>query len=106
DAAVVPRLKAGNPKLRVFMIVDMMSADPGDPTGISNWVGYTEADTNHPEWFLTDAGGNRLPFKDYPDSLVMDVGNPAYQRAGLANITRLAKAGGFDRRVMLARPAR
>jgi hypothetical protein len=96
DAAVVPRLKAGNPKLRVFMIVDMMSADPGDPTGISNWVGYTEADTNHPEWFLTDAGGNRLPFKDYPDSLVMDVGNPAYQRAGLANITRLAKAGGFD----------
>jgi putative glycosyl hydrolase-like family 15 (GHL15) protein len=96
DAAVVPKLKAGNPKLRVLMIVDMMSADPGDPTGISNWVGYTEADTNHPEWFLTDAAGNRLPFKDYPASLVMDIGNPAYQQAGLADITSLVKAGGFD----------
>jgi hypothetical protein len=92
----VPKLKVRNPRLRVLMIVDMMSADPSDPTGISDWVGYTEADTNHPEWFLTNTSGNRLPFKDYPTSFVMDVGNPAYQQAGLARVINEAKTDGFD----------
>src|SRR5690348_3531456 len=33
DATDVARLKAQNPGLKVFMYVDMMSADPRDPTG-------------------------------------------------------------------------
>jgi hypothetical protein len=96
DAPQVARLKAGNPRLKVFMVVNMMSSDPGDPDGIFDWVGYTDADRNHPNWFLKGPTGNRLLFKDYPTALVMDVGDPAYQQAGLANAIREVRAGGFD----------
>jgi len=95
DASVVPKLRAGNPHLKLFMVINMMSTDPIDPTGISDWVGYTDADA-HPDWFLKDAAGNRLTFKDYPTALVMDVANPAYQQAGLANVVSQVKASGFD----------
>jgi hypothetical protein len=94
DASFVPRLKAANPRLKVLMYVDMMSADPGDPSGISDWVGYTNVDTN-PDWVLRDAGGNQLVYKDSA-SLVMDVGNVSYQDAGVASVISHAKADGFD----------
>jgi hypothetical protein len=96
DAAAIPRLKADNPSLKVLMLVDMMSTDSNDLSGTSDWVGYTEANTNHPEWFLTDANGKRLQFKHFPEAMVMDVGNTKYQQAGLANVISRAKAGGFD----------
>lgn len=96
DAAMIPRLKARNPGLKVLMYVDMMSADPRDPDGQSDWAGYTDAAQNHSEWFLRDAAGNPLVFKDYPTSRVMDVGNPAYQDAGAARVSGVAVADGFD----------
>jgi hypothetical protein len=96
DSATVTALKAANPGLKIFMYVDMMSSDPTDPTGIADWVGYTNANQNHPDWFLQDAGGNRLIFENYPSSRVMDVGNQAYQDAGIAHVVAMAKASGFD----------
>jgi hypothetical protein len=96
DAAMIPALKAGNPNLKVLTLIDMMSTDPNDPTGTSNWVGYTDADANHPEWFLTDPDNKRLAFQHFPQALVMDVGNLDYQQAGLANVIAQLKAGGFD----------
>lgn len=96
DAAMIPALKAGNPNLKVLTLIDMMSTDPNDPTGTSNWVGYTDANAGHPDWFLTDADGNRLRFQHFPQALVMDVGNPEYQQAGLENVIAQLKAGGFD----------
>jgi len=96
DAAEIPALKAGNPDLKVLTLIDMMSTDPNDPTGTSNWVGYTDANANHPEWFLTDPDGNRLKFQHFPQAFVMDVGNPEYQQAGLANVIAQLKADGFD----------
>jgi hypothetical protein len=96
DAPVVARLKAEDPNVKVLMYVDMMSADPGDPTGEADWVGWTDADANHPDWFLTGPNGKRLVFQHYPTSRVMDVGNPAYQGAGVARVIADAHAGGFD----------
>ena len=96
DAAVVPQLKARNTGLRILMYVDMMASDSRDPLGTSDWVGYTDADANHPDWFLTDAQGDRLGVRDYPTGRVMDVGNSGYQQAGLAHVIAQAKAGGFD----------
>jgi hypothetical protein len=96
DSATVTALKAANPGLKIFMYVDMMSSDPTDPTGIADWVGYTNANQNHPDWFLQGAGGNRLIFESYPSSRVMDVGNQAYQDAGIAHVVAMAKASGFD----------
>jgi Hypothetical glycosyl hydrolase family 15 len=96
DAAVVPQLKARNPGLRILMYADMMASDSRDSLGTSDWVGYTDADANHPDWFLTDAQGDRLGVRDYPTAWVMDVGNSDYQQAGLAQMIAQAKAGGFD----------
>jgi hypothetical protein len=95
DAAAVARLKAENPGLKVFMYVDMMSADPRDPTGEADWAGWGDA-AEHPDWFLKGPAGKRLVFKDYPRSRVMDVGNPNYQQAGVARVIADAHAAGFD----------
>jgi hypothetical protein len=96
DGPMIPRLKAGNHNLKVLMYVDLMSSAPGDPSGVANWVGYADAQANHPGWFLRDANGNPLVFKHYPSSRVMDVGNTGYQDAGVARVSREAKARGFD----------
>lgn len=96
DGPMIPRLKAGNHNLKVLMYVDLMSSAPGDPSGVANWVGYADAQANHPGWFLRDANGNPLVFKHYPSSRVMDVGNTGYQDAGAARVSREAKARGFD----------
>jgi hypothetical protein len=96
DAAAIPTLKTDNPSLKVLMLVDLMSTDSNDPNGTSDWVGYTDANSNHPEWFLTDARGHRLRFKHFPGAWVMDIGNLKYQRAGLASVISKAEAGGFD----------
>jgi len=96
DAGVIPRLRARNPRLKVFMYADMMSTDPRAPDGVPGWVGYTDADANHPDWFLRDPDGNRLVFVGNETSHVMDVGNVAYQNAGLDQVIAKAKAGGFN----------
>ena len=95
NAADVARLKAQNPGLKVFMYVDMMSADPRDPTGEADWASWGAA-AEHPDWFLKGPGGKRLVFKDYPSSRVMDVGNPNYQQDAVARVIADAHAGGFD----------
>jgi Hypothetical glycosyl hydrolase family 15 len=95
DAALIPQLKARNPSLRVLMYVDMMSADPRDLDGHSDWVGWTQASAN-PSWFLLGQDGHQLVFKDYPTSRVMDVGNADYQTAGAGRVAATASADGFD----------
>jgi hypothetical protein len=96
DAPMIPRLKAFNPGLKILMYVDMMGSDPRDPTGLSDAAGYDDAALNHPDWFLRDASGNPLVFKDFPTSYVMDVGNRGYQDDGAARIGAEAKGDGFD----------
>ena len=96
DWVMVRRLKARNHNLKVLMYVDMMSSDTRDPAGEADWAGYADAKAHHPNWFLRDARGTPLVFKDYPTSFVMDVGDSAYQNAGIARVTRTAKASGFD----------
>ncbi len=95
DAAAVARLKAENPGVKAFMYVDMMSADPRDPDGEADWVGWGEA-SEHPDWFLRGPAGRPLVFQDYPSSRVMDVGSSAYQVAGVARVIADAQAAGFD----------
>jgi len=96
DSRVIPRLRAGNPGLKVLMYVDMMGSDRRDPRGVADWTGYTDARADHPEWFLRDRNGSPLIFKHYPAGRVMDVGNRLYQDEGAARVIRLVKAGGFD----------
>ena len=57
-------------------------------------VSYAQAARNG--WLLKDASGELLVNRGYPANYVGDVGNPAYQRAWLANVSRFLKSHGDD----------
>ncbi|GGP51756.1 putative glycoside hydrolase family 15 protein [Saccharothrix coeruleofusca] len=102
EGALVPKLKAANPEVQVFVYKDLSSTrsyacrggvdDAQLPTG----VGYCQAEREHPEWFLLDQGGRRFEYSGYAGHWQMDVGNPAYQDAWAANVVGSSKAAGFD----------
>ncbi|WP_447007785.1 putative glycoside hydrolase family 15 protein [Saccharothrix isguenensis] len=99
---MVPRLKAVNPDVRVFVYKDLSSTrsyacrngvdDARLPTG----VGYCEAEKNHPEWFLLDPEGRRFEYSGYSGHWQMDVGNTAYQEAWATRVVESSTASGFD----------
>ncbi|MFC6087881.1 putative glycoside hydrolase family 15 protein [Saccharothrix lopnurensis] len=102
EGALVPKLKAANPDVQVFVYKDLTSTrsyacrsgvdDAQLPTG----VGYCEAERHHPEWFLLDPNGRRFEYSGYSGHWQMDVGNTAYQRAWAANVIKSSTASGFD----------
>lgn len=99
---MVPRLKAANPAVRVFVYKDLSSTrsyacrngvdDAQLPTG----VGYCEAKKNHPEWFLLDPRGHEFEYDGYSGHWQMDVGDPAYQKAWATRVIEDSTASGFD----------
>jgi hypothetical protein len=99
---LVPRLKAMNPAVQVFVYKDLSSTrsyacrngidDAQLPTG----VGYCEAEKNHPEWFLLDPGGRRFEYNGYSGHWQMDVGNTAYQDAWATRVIEDSTASRFD----------
>jgi hypothetical protein len=57
-------------------------------------VPYAQAERNG--WLLTDSAGRVLVSRSYPSNAVADVGNPAYQRAWLRNVSRFLHAHHVD----------
>lgn len=57
-------------------------------------VPYPQAKRNG--WLLAGASGNLLVNRSYSDNYVADVGNPAYQRAWVRNVSRFLRAHGDD----------
>jgi hypothetical protein len=57
-------------------------------------VPYAEARKNG--WLLTDSSGRVLVSHSHPSNPVVDVGNPAYQRAWLRNVSRFLNAHHVD----------
>ncbi len=54
-------------------------------TAISrNGSEYAYIDSNHPDWFLKDANGNRVYETNYPDSFVLDPSNLEWQQYAIA----------------------
>ena len=96
----IARIKAANRSALVVVYKDLSStrdsrcsASQDDlPTGVD----YCQADTAHPEWFLTDAAGRRMRYGGYPDHWQMDVGNTAYQQAWIDNVRSGLAARGWD----------
>jgi hypothetical protein len=63
----------------------------------TNWntgVPYAEARRNG--WLLKDTAGNLLVNRRYPTNYIGDVGNPAYQRAWVENVSRILRSNGDD----------
>jgi hypothetical protein len=106
ESAYIPKLKAANPSILVFVYKDLSSTrsyackngvdDKDIPTGI----GYCDANKNHPDWFLTSPSGGRFEYSGYGGHWQMDVGNPAYQDAWIANVKADLAAKKFDGVIM------
>lgn len=95
-------LKAANPSLEVLVYKDMAAceywtgSDPSGRTFHSVGVGCQEADQEHPEWYLTDAAGDRVEWCDYPGNWFMDVGATSYQDAWTENVLSELEEFGWD----------
>lgn len=102
EGGLLRKLKAANPAVKVYVYKDLSSTrsyacksgvDDADlPTG----VGYCEARTKHPEWFLRGKDGKELSYSGYGGHSQMDVGNSAYRKTWVRNVVTSAKATGFD----------
>jgi Hypothetical glycosyl hydrolase family 15 len=101
EAWRIPALRRANPRIKLLvyknasMTVSYAVRDGSDyqtPAGI----GFVDADRNHPEWFLRDAGGRRIESRAYHDLWLMDVGNAAYQRAWLRAVLADVVRDGWD----------
>ncbi len=102
EGELVPKLKAANPAVRVFVYKDLSSTrsyacrNGVDDAQLPAGVGYCQAERDHPEWFLLDRDGHRFEYRGYPGHWQMDVGNTAYQHAWAANVIGSSTESGFD----------
>ena len=102
DAPLLPALKAATPGLKALVYKNLSFTSASacsngvDQARLPTGVGYCDANANHPDWFLTDPTGARINSAPYPQSWMMDVGNPAYQSKWLSNVLADVRAGGWD----------
>ncbi|HVA61413.1 MAG TPA: putative glycoside hydrolase [Mycobacteriales bacterium] len=100
--AQIPALKAADPSLKVYIYKDVQATTTNevvggvDQTPLTTGVGYAEAAASHPEWFLQDTTGARVPFDDYAGDWWMDVASPSYQAAWAANVAADVHRYGAD----------
>lgn len=92
----IPRLKAANPGMRLYMYFDTAGAydlPPAEepwPSGMS----YRWVKANHPDWIVKDRSGRPVTFWG-GDLHLYDVGNKAYQDEWARRAIDYAKTGGF-----------
>ena len=102
DAPLIPRLKAQNPNLKALVYknlsftVSNTCSHGKDDASLPTGVGYCAAGASHPDWFLTGTNGERVNSEYFPDSWLMDVGNPGYQQQWLSDVSTDLRANGWD----------
>jgi hypothetical protein len=98
DGARAAQLKAANPSLTVLMYQNTSAMTKGaGPNGIySSGVGYEQADTAHPDWFLKDTAGKRIVEGSYDWVYMADLGNAAYQDAWAKTVIDRLNSGPWD----------
>jgi hypothetical protein len=62
----------------------------------SSGVGFDEADTAHPEWFLLNTAGQRFSFSAYGFLWAADVGDAGYQSQWADNVARTLNSAPWD----------
>ena len=98
EYARIPALRRDNPQLRILMYKDASATvRVADDSGIyATGVSYAEVAAHHPGWFLTDPGGTRLEWSDWPGLYPLNVRNAKYQRAWLRNVLVELRAHAWD----------
>jgi hypothetical protein len=98
DGERAAQLKAANPGLVVLMYQNASAMTKGaGPKGVySSGVGYEQADTAHPDWFLKDTAGKRIVEGSYDWVYMADLGNAAYQDAWATTVIERLQSGPWD----------
>jgi hypothetical protein len=91
-------LKAADPSVEVLVYQDLSAMNSfGRQNGLtSSGVGFDEADTAHPDWFLLNTAGKRFSFSNYGFLWAADVGNPGYQAQWADNVARILQSAPWD----------
>jgi len=97
-ASLASQLKAANPNLKVLVYQDASAMSNGGRVNgwASSGVGYDEANTAHPDWFLLNPSGGRIPEASWPWLYLADIGNAGYQQQWVSNVNRLLASGPWD----------
>ena len=92
------QMKAANPNLAVLAYEDLSSMVKGARVNglTSSGVGYDQADTAHPDWFLLNKSGQRFAESGYSWLWMADVGNAGYQQQWATNVVNMLKDSPFD----------
>lgn len=88
-------LKYYNPQVQLYVYCNSVSTARNVP-GWMDPLDYEYVITQRPEWLLTDLQGNPISEPDYPDHLLVDIGNPELQQRWAARAAEIAKRCGFD----------
>ncbi|MBB4661658.1 putative glycoside hydrolase [Conexibacter arvalis] len=91
-------LKAANPNIRVLAYQNLTAMIRGTSTsGIrSTGVGYEEADSAHPDWFLLNTSGQRLTHASWNYLYMADPANAGYQQRWIENVQKTLAKGPWD----------
>lgn len=102
EGDLLKRLKSVNPQLEVYVYKDLSSTrsyackDGRDDEHLPAGLGYCAVRAQNPDWFLKGPDGKELLYGGYAGHWQMDVGNPEYRKAWVANVVTSAESTGFD----------
>jgi hypothetical protein len=89
--STVRAAQAANPNLR-FFLYEIVGATYESLPFKNDPIGYNWMMQYHPEWLLLDQAGQRIHMVGYPLLILVDVGDPEYQRVWTENAIAIARA--------------
>lgn len=96
DYISVPKLKAINPNIRVYLYMSPNISRPSkgsvDDYYSNSPVGYFDTIIRHPEWLYSDGFGKYVNEADYPLSYYAKIANPEYQQTWVSKTIERARA--------------
>ncbi|MHB1342842.1 MAG: putative glycoside hydrolase [Thermoleophilia bacterium] len=99
NSSQISQLKAANPAVKVLLYKNtyFLRSDDNSST-VGGFKTGENINSNHPDWFLKDASGNRIVFQYYSgiDFYAMDWGNQAWRDYWVAQALGRVQALGFD----------
>lgn len=91
-------LKRENPGIKVLVYKNLSFAAEGTSSSgrSASGVYYSQANREHPEWFLRNTDGERFTSWSYSWNWAMDIGNADYQRQWAENVLYELQVEGWD----------
>jgi len=91
--AFVKQMKSENPDLKVFRYFVSCAVSDGErPSGAV--IGYRELSGKHPDWFLTDSGGERIKLN--PSRYLIDPRSEGWPEYWLKQVLKVTSALPYD----------